>query len=74
LTGPFRYAIYVSPIFFNLKALANFAGDNSVIRWNINLPALIAELERDLGLIIAWLGDSGLKENKKDRNLSVSST
>jgi hypothetical protein len=49
-----------------LKALTNFADDNFVIRWNINLQALNAKLESDLGLIIAWLRDSGLKVKKQN--------
>ena len=70
ILGPFLYAIYVSPIFY-LKALTNFADDNFVIRWNVNLQALIVELESDLGLIIAWLRDSGLKVNEKKTEICL---
>jgi hypothetical protein len=63
ILGPFLYAIYVSPT-FDLKALTNFADDNFIVRWNSDLQALISKLENDLGLIIAWLRDSGLKVNE----------
>jgi hypothetical protein len=56
IIGLFLYVINVSPLFY-LKALTNFADFNFVIRWNINLQAVIDELDSDLGLIIVWLRD-----------------
>jgi hypothetical protein len=70
ILGPFLYAIYVSPL-FDLKALTNFADDNFVVRWNIDLQALITELENDLGLIITWLRGSGLKVNDKKTEICL---
>ena len=70
ILGPFLYAIYVSPI-FDLKALTNFADDNFVIRFNIDLQALITELEIDLRFIISWLRDSGLKVNEKKTEICL---
>jgi hypothetical protein len=70
ILGPFLYAIYVSPI-FDLKLLTNFADNNFVVRCNINLQALITELEDNLELIIAWLRDSGLKVNEKKTEICL---
>ena len=70
ILGPFLYAIYVSPL-FDLKALTNFADDNFVIRSNINLQALVAELENDLKVIVTWLRDSGLKVNENKTEICL---
>ena len=63
ILGPILYAIYVSPL-FDLIDLINFADDNFVVRWNKQIKSLIAEIERDLKIMVDWLKGSGLKVNE----------
>jgi hypothetical protein len=60
ILGPFLYAIYV-----DLKALT------FVVRYNVNLQALVAELEINLRIVISWLRDSGLKVNENKTEICL---
>jgi hypothetical protein len=48
------HAIYLSPL-FDLTQIINFADDNFVVLWNTILWNLIANIEKDLEMIIKWL-------------------
>ena len=63
ILGPILYAIFVSPLFDIIK-LTNYADDNFVVRWNMQIRPLIAEIERDLEIMVNWLRGSGLKVNE----------
>ena len=57
------YAIYVWPL-FDSEFLVESANDNYIPRFNMNLNALIMNMEKSLESITKWLKDSVLSVNK----------
>jgi hypothetical protein len=63
LLGTVQRSIYVLPL-FDSEFLVASANDNYIPRFNINLNALIINMEKSLGSITKWLKDSVLSVNK----------
>ena len=64
------YAIFVSPL-FELADIINFADDNFVIEFDLNVNALIINMQKRLEMIVKWLKDSGLVVNEKKTELCL---
>ena len=70
ILGPILYAIFVSPL-YDLEKLSNYADDNYIVRWNIDVEVLVNDMIKSLEAITKWLRDSGLKVNETKTELCM---
>ena len=56
---------------FDLTDIANFADDNFVIDFNLNVNDLVINMQKRLEMIVKWLKDSGLIVNERKTELCL---
>ena len=73
ILGPVLYNINSNDVvLFLILEIANFADDNSPFTVATSIPTVLSQLESDSKILLAWIGNNGLKANPDKFHLLLS--